>query len=151
MSKSCVVRKAQSEDISWLVAESEEFGKFFNSKIPLYNPEHLRHVFKVLIDSHLVLVAEVNGERSGFIAGLYTSHFLNPNITTLAEVLFWITPKHRGSRSALYLLNAFDEWGETNADWIIMTLEDGSLMKDRSLHKRGYKNKERSFVKEMGA
>jgi GNAT superfamily N-acetyltransferase len=150
LSQSCVVRKAVSEDIAWLVAESDEFAKFFDAKIPLYNPEHLRHVFAVLADEHLLLVAEVNGERSGFIAGLYTPHFLNPNITTLAEVLFWITPKYRGSRSASLLLNEFVSWGKINADWIMMTLENKSQMKPQSLIKRGFKFKEHSYIMEVG-
>ena len=150
MSQSCVVRKAVTEDISWLIAESDEFAKFFDSKLPLYNPEHLRHVFAVLTDAHLLLVAEVNGERSGFIAGLYTPHFLNPQITTLTEVLFWVSPKFRGSRSALKLFNAFNEWGELHADWIVMTVEDKSQMSDRSLNKRGFTLKEKSFIREIG-
>jgi hypothetical protein len=150
LSQSCVVRKAKVEDIEWLVAESEEFAKFFDAKISLYNPEHLSHVFGVLIDSHLIFVAEVRGERSGFIAGLYTSHFLNPHITTLTELLYWVSPKFRGSRSALMLLNAFDEWGAEHADWVLMTIEDKSPMKDETLFKRGFRHKENCFIKEIG-
>lgn len=150
MSQSCVVRKAKVEDISWLVAECEEFSKFFDSKIALYNPEHLGHVFEVLIDSHLIFVSEVRGERSGFIAGLYTSHFLNPNITTLTEILYWVCPQYRGSRSALMLLNAFNEWGADHADLIAMTIEDKSPMREESLFKRGYRLKEKAFIREIG-
>lgn len=151
MSNACVVRKAAHEDISWLVEESRDFAKFFDSKISLYNPEHLRSaVYPVLIDSHLLLVAEVRGERAGFIAGLYTSHFLNPIITTLTEILFWVTPQHRGSRVASMLLNEYTQWGRDHADWVTMALETNSQLKEHSLSKRGFHLKEKAYIMEVG-
>lgn len=145
------VRPAQTEDMDWLIAESEEFGAFFGSKIPLYNPEHLRSVvYPTLMESHLFLVAEVRGERAGFIAGLYTSHFLNPSITTLSELLFWVSQKYRGTRAAAMLLNAYMDWGKMNADWITMTLEKDSQLKPETLTSRGFQFKEHSYFMEVG-
>lgn len=137
--------------MDWLIAECAEFGDFFGSKIPLYNPEHLRSVvLPTLIESHLLLVAEVRGERAGFIAGLYSSHFLNPSITTLSELLFWVTKKHRGSRAAAMLMNAYIEWGKTNADWVTMATERDSTLNPKSLISRGFVQKEQSYLMEVG-
>lgn len=151
MSQSCVVRQATTEDIDWLIEECAEFGRFFDSKIPLYNEEHLRSVvLPSLINSHLFLVAEVRGEKAGFIAGLYTSHFLNPLITTLTEILFWVTPKLRGSRAAIMLIEAYTQWGKLNADWISMTVESASHLNEKSILKRGFRFKEKSYFMEVG-
>ena len=151
MSTSCIVRPAKTEDIDWLLVECEKFGEFFGSKIPLYNHEHLRDVvLPQLIESHLFLIAEVRGQKAGFISGLYTSHFLNPSITSLTELLFWVSQEYRGSRVASMLLNEYIQWGKLNADWVTMTLEHESQMKPESLLKRGFRFKEQNYFMEVG-
>ena len=47
------------------------------------------------------------------------------------------------------LLKKYIEFGKKVANWIIMTLEDASPVKDESLLKRGFKLKERSFFLEV--
>ena len=146
-----IVRTANSDDVEWVLPELEEFSKFFDSKIPLYNEDYARVIVWDMItgDSHLFLVAERDGRPLGFICGFVSGHPFNPDIRTLVELLWWVKLEERGGSAGARLLNAFVDWGKSNVDWITMTLEDKSPVNDLTLTKRGFRLKERSFVLEV--
>jgi hypothetical protein len=144
------VRPATHEDFDWLLVQLRAFNTFFNSRHQLYGEEqYIVSAFTTLMKDHLVLIAESDEHgQMGFIAGLVSPHFFNPNIKSLNELFWWVDEKHRHSRAGLMLLNAYTEWGRKNAQWITMTLEHDSPVADRTLLKRGYLLKERNFLLE---
>jgi RimJ/RimL family protein N-acetyltransferase len=144
-------RAARLEDLDWLIEQLKAFAREFPSKLELFpGDEFARQGMTGYIREHLVLIAErEDGARLGFIAGVLAPHFFNPRLRTLAELFWWVPEEFRGTRAGLLLLNAFDAYGEKHADWVVMSLETGSPVRDKSLHRRGYVEHERSFLKEV--
>lgn len=146
-----MVRAATPEDITWLLTQLKEFSAFYGTKKPLFgDEEYSRAKLLELIDQHLFLVAieDLRGPV-GFICGLSTPHFMNPDIQLLAEMFWWVVPECRGSKAGALLLNKFIQWGKENADWITFTLEHHSPVRDHILLKRGFKYQERAFLLEV--
>jgi RimJ/RimL family protein N-acetyltransferase len=145
------VRRADADDIPWLVSQLECFNQFFAARRSLFDEAYTRDKFlPPLISHHLVLIAVgAAGDRMGFIAGMIMPHLFNPSIRTLMELFWWVSPEHRGSRAGLMLLNAFTDWGKANVDWVTLSLEHDSPIKEESMVKRGYRLKERAFLMEV--
>lgn len=135
-----------------MIQELREFSKFVGTRLPMFSEEGIVHdrLFK-MINEHLVLIA-TDDERGpmGFIAGYVTPHIMNPGITTLCEVLYWVSEKHRRTRAGLLLMDGFVKWGRENCDWICFGLESNSPVNDATLLKRGFRLKERNFLLEVG-
>jgi hypothetical protein len=100
-----------------------------------------------LITNHVVYVAMLGSLGIGLVAGWAVMHPFNKEITTLSETFWWVSPEHRGSRAGLMLLNKFVEEGK-NFNWTLFTLEDKSPVNEKTLTKRGFKLKERTFILE---
>jgi len=144
------VRRARLADIDWIVSELREFAAHYNTKKPLFPDEmHAHQVISSMIDGHVVFVAERGTELHGFIGGIITPHFMNPTIKTIAEMFWWVAKEHRGSRAGLLLLNEFIAFGEKNADWITVSLENRSPVHEKCLLKRGFIGQERSYLREV--
>lgn len=145
-----VIRDASTSDIDWLLTELKAFSNFFSAKIELFkDSDFARNFVSTMVANHLVLIADRQGERMGFISGYVTPHPYNPEIKTLAETFWWVSPRYRSSRAGLMLLNAFTAWGKANADWITFALENHSPINEKTLTKRGYHLTERSFLLEV--
>lgn len=145
-----LVDRASEKHMDWLIGQLKAFSAIYASKLPLFGDEdYARNALAVLIKDHLVLVAEKNFEPVGFIAGLVTPHFFNPDIRVLSETFWWVAPEHRRSRAGALLLQKFVQWGEMNADWITCALEAHSPVNPDALLKRGFVLQERSFLMEV--
>jgi N-acetylglutamate synthase-like GNAT family acetyltransferase len=146
------VRDAELSDLDFILGELKEFAKFYNSKHSLFGSDdnYNIHIIKRLINEHLFLVCEHDQHGPvGFISGTVASHFLNPDVVCLSEVFWWVKPEHRMSRAGVLLLNKYIEFAEQKCDWVTITIEDGSPINDKSLIKRGFKLKEKSFLMEF--
>lgn len=148
---SVCIRKAQLSDIDWILGQLKEFADFYNTKRSLFGDlGYSKKVIEVMISEHVFFVAESEQFGPiGFIAGTLEPHLYNPEIVTLNECFWWVDEKHRGSKAGLLLLNEFVQWGKKNVDWIWMTLETESPVKDATLVRRGFKEQERSFLLEV--
>lgn len=146
---SIAVRPATLEDIPWLLEQLAAFDQFFGSSRSLFpSIEYAESTLALLITEHLFLVAESNGPL-GFIAGMVVPHTLNPAITVLSELFWWVAPQHRGSRAGLLLLNAYVAAGKQRAHWVTMTLEADSPVAPRCLEQRGFRLKETTYLLEV--
>jgi hypothetical protein len=144
------VRTARDHDLDFLVAEARQFSDFYGTKIPLFpGEERARIAFKNLMEKHLVLISEIDGERTGFIAGYFVPHAFNPDIRVLSECLWWVKEDFRMGRSGLALLNAFVDFGKKHAQWISFCLEHHSPVNPKTLLKRGFKLHEQAFLLEV--
>lgn len=143
------IRRATPADIPWLATQLESFDQFFAWERPIFDSAYVLECFlPKLVDEHVVLLAERGDERLGFIAGLRSPHLFNPAIMTLMELFWWVPEEHRGTRAGLMLLNAFTEHGAATADWVSMSLEHNSPVREETLTRRGYRMKERAYLLE---
>lgn len=101
-----------------------------------------------MVESKVFFVAENGDGAVGFIAGMLSEHPYNPKITVLSELFWWVAPEYRGSSAGARLLQAFEDYGRANAQWVVMTLETKSPVDPRSLERRGFKHFESSYLME---
>lgn len=149
------IRRAGIEDLEWIVQELRAFSDFFGSKKPLFPGEERARLGIInLIENHVVFIAErpdtIEFERRlGFIAGNFSKHPFNEDISVLVETFWWVTPSARGGSAGYRLLNEFVEYGRTRADWISISLEANSPVNTDALESRGFKLQERAFLMEV--
>jgi len=107
------VRRANSEDIPWILDQLKNFADFYGTRKSLFGDAEYSHAFiSQLVDQHLFLVAEsTQFGLIGLISGTIEPHPYNPEIICLNECFWWVDEKHRGSKAGLLLLNAFTRWG----------------------------------------
>lgn len=145
------VRAALHEDKPWILDQLQAFSQFFDSARPLFpTMEYADSLLSVLIETQLFLVSRDENGLTGFIAGFIAHHPLNPDITVLNELFWWVKPECRGSRAGLLLLRAYEDYGKQHAHWIVMTLEADSPVHPDTLIRRGFRPKETTFLKEVG-
>ena len=82
----------------------------------------------------------------GAIAGLFTRSIFNRKVVLCGEVFWYVVPKARGSAIGGKLFLEYEKAGKTAAHGITMTLLDTSPGMDDNLKKRGFVQKERSYV-----
>jgi hypothetical protein len=144
-----VVRRAEQEDLDWIVGELEKFAEFFGSRRSLFKSrEFSRQALAEMVEKHVVFVSDHDGVLTGFIGGYFVPHPFNPDIKMLSETFWWVTESHRGGSSGARLLHHFIAWGEEHADWISISLEANSPVRADALESRGFKLQERSFLME---
>jgi RimJ/RimL family protein N-acetyltransferase len=154
-----VIRRADLSDIPWLLEQLRAFDRFFGSKHSLFpTATEANAVLTTLINEHVFFIAQQNANmvpyhRMGFIAGTLGSHPFNPAVRVLTELFWWVVPVHRGTAVGPRLLHEFEEFGRKHADWIVLTLEEKTielnLVDPRSLERRGFRPKERSYLLEI--
>lgn len=140
------------EDIPAISKELLEFSDCYSTKLPPYkDAETSEKILKNMIENHLFYVAltEDSLELVGFIAGFVCDHIYNPDIKTLAEAFWWTRPEHRRSGAGLLLLEAYENWGKKNVDWILMTIEEDTPIDDKLFLNRGFRMKEKSYILEV--
>lgn len=144
------VRKARADDVDFMIEELKQFAELFESHRSLW-PGHeiARQIIGGLIETQVCFVAEQDEKPVGFIVGLLTNHFFNPEIKSLAEMFWWVSKEHRNGRAGAMLLNRFIEFGKQNAHWVTMSLESKSPITDKALLKRGFKLNEKAFLLEV--
>ena len=156
MKDKITIRRAKNKDIMDIVLQLKAFAEFTEVDYLYSNGTNAYDFVRQLIDNHFVLVAAFPSETleeklsgiAGFIAGTVGPHYFNPEISVLSEILWWVTPKYRRSPAAKMLLDEFVEWGETNCDWTLLSLDKNSPVNERAFLKRGFHLKERVFLKE---
>lgn len=139
---------ATEEDIAWIrdVAAKrmllEEVGK-----PQYYNAENIDNLVRAGIENSSCWVVFKGHVPVGALGAIAYPHFLNPDITMLCEIFWWVDPEHRNSKAGLLLLNSFNEETE-KYDEATMSLLTVSEVMNRSLEKRGYRLLEYGFNKE---
>lgn len=147
---SIFVRGAALTDVPWLLEQLMAFDKFFGASHSLFPDAELAEAtITTLVESQPFFVAESVDGPVGFIAGAIVRHPYNPDLIVLDEIFWWVAEPFRGSRAGLLLLNEFIRYGERNADWIKMTLEQESPINPTTLTRRGFRPKETAYLLEV--
>lgn len=142
-----LIRQAKLNELPELVEWACQFMKQVFPKHEV-DKAHLEAMGVALQQSHVLLVAEEDGELRGFIAGIYQRHFLNPNVSLLQEVAWWVPEKWRNTYTGWALLKTFSAL--KNTDMTSVGLLQQSGVADRHMEKLGYKKFETAWVKDNG-
>lgn len=146
-----VIRRATQNDLDWIVSRlKDNFSECYDTKRAFFqNDEFTSRFMSILIDTHIVLLAEKNGEPVGFLAGIVHGALYDPALKVLSSALFWVEPKHRRSRAGLKLFDAFRDAGKAVAHWVVFNFPPQAPISDKSMKRRGFRLKERQFVMEV--
>lgn len=111
----------------------------------LYNREALEHLAnKMMVDGTGILALH-DGRPVGAIGGVVMPHIYNPNVTVLAELLWYVLPEYRNGRAGLLLLKAFRKLADEIADEATMSTLPSSDIKEETMAKFGFKFGEKGF------
>jgi len=115
------------------------------SQVSHYPPAIERGLYilaKLIVDPEVLTYGAFNSEDKlvgAFIAEVTTHPFIEYNVAK--DLFFYVDKSARGSRAALILLNAWDNWfKEISADMSMIEISAGvnNDVVDRMLSKRGY-------------
>ena len=140
-----LIRQAKEKDVPTLVLWMTEFMQL---ALP-YKPVDVPHIEQMLVEGlgkEVILVAEENGEIKGTIIGVYVKHPLNPSISVLSEIAWWVPEKYRKGRTGWVLLQAFASLKRT--DITTLSLLPSSTVASYHLNKLGFEAAEAAFVKD---
>lgn len=144
------LRFATLEDVGDILVELRKFDEFCGFKKSLYDEKITHSVVESFVTNNQFWVMYDGDKLAGFICGLLSPHVMNPEVKVFYEVLWWVTEGYRRkSGVGTLLFNEFQEFGEANADMIVVTSEDVSPIPDTFFLHKGFKLKERAFLKEM--
>lgn len=115
----------------------------------LINPKQLYTIAAKAIEDQTAFVVRSGDKCVGAVGGMIVPNILNPNITTLAEMMWYVLPEYRNTRAGALLFYAFDERG-SYADEITFSLLPSSAINVNTLEKRGYMLSEYGFRKQIG-
>lgn len=102
------------------------------------------------MESKTAFVVKRDGECVGALGGILVPNLFNPELTTLAEIFWYVPPEYRNTRIGGMLLLALEKAGDELADEITLSLLPSSTVKLDTLEKRGFKLSEFGFRKQIG-
>jgi hypothetical protein len=147
------VRKATFQDIPWISGQLKDFAKVLPEaqavKIP--SDEYISATLAEMIRNHVVLVATNEKDTpAGMIAGVINNNMMNPGVTYLTEMMWWVVPGFRREGVGKLLLKAFIACGRANesVEYITVSLEKNSPVRDNILIAEGLRHAESTFVME---
>jgi len=121
--------------------------EFVKIAMPMCEPdaEHIERMLVLHIDKHVVLVAEEDGKLKGTIIGCYMPHFLNPKLSMLQELAWWVPKEYRGEGIGGPLLEAFASIRKT--DVTVMTLRPETKGLQAKYEEQGFQLYEYAYVR----
>ena len=141
------VRLANLQDIDWIVKDAGRRMIFEELKKPeFYNPHSIKELALNGVRSGTIVIATKGTESVGVIGGLLVPHYLNTNTVMLAEIMWYVDPKHRAGRAGYLLLKKFSEIGKEKASGTTLSLLGDSQVNDSTLARFGFKLTERNYL-----
>lgn len=95
-------------------------------------------------------VAKKDGTPIGALGAILVPNVFNPELTTLAEMFWFVLPEYRNTRAGGLLLLALDKAGQEKADEITLSLLPSSTVGIKTLEKRDFHLSEFGFRKQIG-
>jgi hypothetical protein len=131
-----------------MLPELRALASYYGTQRSLFPGDELAEtIMGELIATQFVQVAErPDGVPVGFVAAVLVPHWMNPAIRTATEVLWWVRPEARHTRAAQLLLEAFVTWGRSSAEWVVLALGVRCPLRERALHRLGFRVAERQYL-----
>lgn len=144
-----IVEHLTSDDYIWAVEVAAIRMITEEVKRPelIHRPQLYALVDKMIADG-TALIAKCDGEPVGAISGLLMPNPLNPTISTLAEIIWYVLPEYRKTRIGGMLLSAYMELGDEVADEYTLCLLEDSPINHSSLINKGFVKAETAFIKQ---
>ena len=147
-----MIRKAEERDVLRIV----EMSACFYPRTPYihlapFSVEAVSIIVIALIESGVMLVAEVEGKVVGMVGLAIIPFIFDPVIKGAYEVIWWVEPEYQGSGIGRELLEAIDvESKERGASFVHMVCMPDSPPSAPALYfKLGYTHTEMSFTKRI--
>lgn len=115
----------------------------------LINRPQLYFLVDRMISDGTALIAKHGEQPVGTIGALLIPNTFNPEITTLAEVIWYVLPEHRHSRVGSLLLQTYLELANEIADEVTLSLLPTSRINEASLSRQGLNKEEIAFRKQI--
>jgi GNAT superfamily N-acetyltransferase len=143
------VREARGGDVAWVFAQLRLFAETYGMADlwPGDEAAHLRA--EAICASEPCYIAELDGERAGFIVGVVAPNYWNPALRVLTETLWWVAPGYRGQGLGEGLLWVFEQYAARFGFPVALsTLGDKTPVPRETLERRGYRVQEVTWLKE---
>lgn len=149
-----ILRAATFQDIPFIKTELERFHKIlpkpYSAKLP--PEEYIVATLTEMIRNHVVIVATDDlGVTAGMIAGVVNNNMMNPGVTYLTELFWWVVPGFRKQGLGKMLLVAFMAAGRARKDvnYITLSLENNTPIEDNKVEAMGFVQVERTYLLEV--
>lgn len=149
-----MIREARIEDILEMVELGREFFNFTElGRITEYDPESSAKTLKALIENEMatILLIEINGKVVGVAGAVLAPFYFNLNHLTGQEFFWFISEKYRGSKEALKLFNALEEWaqGKGAKSFFMIALRCNYTSIKKLYERKGYFEQETQFARRL--
>lgn len=114
----------------------------------LLDRENIYMLVDKMIADGTALIVKHQGKPVGALGALLLPNTFNPDITTLAEVIWYVLPEYRNTRAGMMLMQGYIEMAEM-ADEATMSLLPSSDVNLQSMAKRGFILEEYAFRKQV--
>jgi len=147
----CKIRLATHDDVAGLIPIMDRFHEW--APIPVktkLDNDALVSIVKNIIDNGAIYIAASDNVIVGFLVGVITSTWYNPNTRVAAELAWWVDDSHKNSGVGIKLLKSFEKWSKlNNADVVVVSdfIKQGFKPAGQMLERLGYGCFERSFTK----
>lgn len=147
-----MIRQATIEDLRRITEMSEKFypqTPYIN--LAPFNPAAAANLASFLIESGIMLVAEVDGEVVGMVGLVLTPFPFEPELLGAYEVIWWVEPDAQARGIGWALLKAVDAAAkERGCNYVHMVCMANSPQAAAALYfKNGYDHTEMSFTKRI--
>lgn len=116
-----------------------------------YRPDAVCRTLESMAEQKLLLVIDAGG-IAGFIGGLKSPLYANPEFTVAAELFFWVEPEHRRGGAARLLRRSFEDAARrVGCNFAAMSaLEAIEPERVEKLYLAdGYRRTERTYIKRL--
>lgn len=146
------IRKATLDDVDEIVSMSAEFYPTTHyADFADMDEDSVSGLVSGLIERDVFLVAEDAGKLVGMVALVIAPFMFNQSIKVAAELVWWVSPSHRGTSVANRLLSEIEPaCKERGASRIQMVHMPNSPPQAAALYERaGYFRSEISYTKDI--
>lgn len=147
-----MIRKATHSDLAKIVGMAERFyATTCYSNWSDFDADTTFDLAINLIENHVMLVAEQDGDVVGMVGLVVAPFMFNANCRSAHEVVWWVNPEAQGSGVGKELLAAIEPACRAKgANAIQMVMMANSPPKAQAIYERfGYGHSETSFTKEL--
>lgn len=143
------VRKAAAADIPWVESQLPTFIDslgYKNNYLP--PPSKSRSLLSSWMTHGVFLIAELDGQPVGMIAGELYVHPYAENVRTLYEHFWWVPAEHRRSGAGGELLKAFLQEARKNEAVARVSVEHNTKLPEGYMERHGLHLAEMTYVAE---
>lgn len=104
-----MIRPATSADVPRIVEMSRLFyATTTYSEWASFNEETVANLATMLLEEHVMLVAEADGKVYGMVGLFVAPHLFNADVKAACEVVWWVEPESQGAGVGKALLQAVE-------------------------------------------